>query len=443
MNLSEFRPHPKQSVVLKSNHRFNFCVTGIRWGKTTLGAVWLLQEIYKHYKAGQNKDYLILAPTVKILNQAALPTFKDLMPADWGEWKEQKMEFQLSWGKRIFVRSTDDPKAMEGLTAGALWYDEAGMGKEEAWDNAVGRVSLDRGRIIVTSTPYFQPWFKRSVFDHRGWHDATATGFEERNNDIAFWTGKSTDNPLFPQEEYEAEKKRLPESIFKMKYDGEFTKLSGLVYAGFDRSTMIVPPFTIPSGWKRFAGIDFGQKDATVVLFLAQKPAEQKLVDGALITKPSEFYCYREFYKRGCLLHEVAKILEDETVDYTLGDPSAAQEMEELRRFYGVRRVISADNKIGIGIQRIQMLFNEKRLFFFDGRTPNTVEEIEAYSFKENQDKPEGGHDHCMDALKYAFSREMEGMYSHVRKARPAGYRLRRQSSREIDPFTGYSFLGA
>lgn len=442
MNLSEFRPHPKQAVVLKSNHRFNFCVTGIRWGKTTLGAVWLLQEIYKHYKAGQNKDYLILAPTVKILNQAALPTFKDLMPADWGEWKEQKMEFQLSWGKRIFVRSTDDPKAMEGLTAGALWYDEAGMGKEEAWDNAVGRVSLDRGRIIVTSTPYFQPWFKRSVFDHRGWHDATATGFEERNNDIAFWTGKSTDNPLFPQEEYEAEKKRLPESIFKMKYDGEFTKLSGLVYAGFDRSTMIVPRSRSRPGGKGLQESTLG-KDATVVLFLAQKPAEQKLVDGALITKPSEFYCYREFYKRGCLLHEVAKILEDETVDYTLGDPSAAQEMEELRRFYGVRRVISADNKIGIGIQRIQMLFNEKRLFFFDGRTPNTVEEIEAYSFKENQDKPEGGHDHCMDALKYAFSREMEGMYSHVRKARPAGYRLRRQSSREIDPFTGYSFLGA
>lgn len=447
MELSEFKPHRYQTLVLKSKHRFNVCVTGIRGGKTMVGAVWLLREIYDQYKKGIIGDYLILAPTVKILNQAALPTFKELMPKDWGEWKEQKQEFELAWGKRIYVRSTDEPNAMEGLTALACWYDEAGMGKEMAWINAQGRLSMHRGRMIVTTTPYFTPWFKKCAHDIRGYHNGEKTSFDERDEALAFFTWRSVDNPYFPVDEYERAKKTMSEALFKMRYDGEFTKLTGLVYKEFDAAKHVVKPFTIPGSWKRFAGIDFGQKDPTVVLCVARKPEEivqQILPNGQSVDvkKPAEFYVYREFCKRDCLLHQVSDFLKEESLDYCLGDPSAAQEMEELRRFYGNRRLISAENKIEIGIQRIQTLLKEGRLFFFANKTPNTIEEIESYCFKDGADKPEDKNNHCMDAIKYAFSREVEGLYSAVRKTRRGGYAIRRgNGAPEVDPYTGYQFV--
>lgn len=446
MNLSEFKPHAKQKDVLLSPHRFNICVTGIRGGKTLVGAAWLLQEIYKHYSAGLVGDYLILAPTVKILHQAALPTFMELMPPDWGTLKEQKQEIELAWGKRIFLRSTDEPNAMEGITALGLWYDEAGMGKEMAWVNAQGRLSMHRGRAIITTTPYFTPWFKKAVYDHRGYDNGAETAFDDRDKAIAFWNWRSIDNPHFPADEYERAKKTMSDALFQMRYDGKFTKLTGLVYKEFDAARHVVKPFVIPASWKRFAGLDFGHSDPTVVLCIAVKPEEKKtdVVNGVAVevVEPAKFFVYREFYRSNCLLHQVSEFLNEESLDYGLGDPSAAQEITELRQFYGHKRLLAADNKIDIGIQRIQTLLKENRLFFFENRATNTLEEIESYCFLEARDKPEDKNNHAMDALKYAFSRQVDGLYSGARKSRMSGYVLKRtMAERQVDPYTGYSFF--
>jgi hypothetical protein len=48
--------HPAQEKVIKSNKRFIGCVAGIRGGKTTVGAVWLLSQIDRDRCSGKLGD---------------------------------------------------------------------------------------------------------------------------------------------------------------------------------------------------------------------------------------------------------------------------------------------------------------------------------------------------------------------------------------------------
>ena len=69
-----------------------------------------------------------------------------MFPKDWGIWKEQKKAYKLNWlngdGEDcyIYVRSTDDPDLLEGMTLLGAWLDEAGKMKAETWTNIQGRL---------------------------------------------------------------------------------------------------------------------------------------------------------------------------------------------------------------------------------------------------------------------------------------------------------------
>ena len=85
----------------------------------------------------------------------------------------------------------------------------------------------------------------------------------------------------------------------------------------------------------------------------------------------------------------------------------------------------------------------ENRLKFFRGYTQKTIEEIEQYHYapqdddRPTADKPVAKNNHAMDALRYAFSRPMQGLYTH----RPSNNKKKlRVSPRAIvsDPITGY-----
>src|SRR5262245_27894960 len=132
MKALEFTPHIGQQYTLDSKARFIADITGLQGGKTTGGAIWFLREIYESYKRGERGNWLIAAPTVKILQQSTLPKFREFFPNDWGSWKEQKQCFELAWGDSIFVRSTDEPDHLEGMTVRGAWIDEAGQIDAEA-----------------------------------------------------------------------------------------------------------------------------------------------------------------------------------------------------------------------------------------------------------------------------------------------------------------------
>lgn len=418
--------HKAQEDVVRSQARFVAAVSGIRGGKTTLGAIWLLHEIDQHRTHGIHGDYLICAPTNKILEQATLPKFREFFPSDWGVWKEQKSYYELGWKRkgsqepcRIFVRSMDEPDSIEGMDCLAVWADEVGKMKSQAWVNIQGRTSVHKGRVLMTTTPYNSGWFFRDVYKKGG---------VDKDYEVVVW--RSTENPAFPQDEFERAKRTLPKAIFERRYEGKFTRLEGLVYPEFDEDFHLVEPFTVPKEWLKFGGLDFGRANPNAITFITEDPESHC------------FYVYKEFYRSETLLKTLSDVLHSEDMSYVLADTQSAQLIAELQQFYGNRNVREADKAIDVGIERIRSLLMDGRLKFFRGRTEKTIEEMEAYHYavpdpdKVLSEKPVAKNNHLMDALRYAFSRPLQGLYGNRIKKKlliP-----KRQLAYAADSWTGY-----
>ncbi len=331
------------------------------------------------------------------------------------------------------------------MTVLAAWLDEAGQMPEGTWDNVQARLSFDRGRAVITTTPYAPNWFWRDIMGRA----SEINGVKQDGADIEPAV-TTLDNPHFSREEYERLKKNMSPEKFARDYEGKAQAMEGLVYALPEEA--IVKPFPVPGEWKRFAGMDFGQSDPTVVLCVAEKPEVQKDEANGVKYQPSIFYVYREFYKRGALLRESAEFLQSEVLDYTLHDPSAAQSVAELTRGFGCRHMVAADNRIEVGIERIKGLLQQGRLRVFRGRCDSTIREMLTYHYKApnpdrpQKDQPVDANNHCMDALRYAFSREnVLGIYrgtprkTYKRAASRTPWWGKDASRRaEVDRFTEY-----
>jgi phage terminase large subunit len=363
------------------------------------------------------------------LDQSTLPKFKEFFPKDWGVWKEQKSYFELAWKRkgsdepcRIFVRSLDEPDAIEGMECLAAWVDECGKIKQQGWINVQGRLSITKGRAILTTTPYAVNWFYRDIMLRANHNDV----------DYEVITWSSNDNPAFPQDEFERARKTLPKAIFERRYMGLFTRLEGLVYPEFDEETHVVDGFDIPDSWIRFGGLDFGKSNPNAILCIAQDP-DSKI-----------FYIYKEFYQAETLLKTLSIFLHNQGLSYVLADTQAAQNIMELNKFYGNRNVKPADKNKDTGIARIRGLLSEGRLKIFR-RCEKTIEEVQEYHYATpdadgfNNDKTVDKNNHCMDALRYAFSRAITGLYKDYSGA-TRGKKRKTVSSRAIifDDVTGY-----
>lgn len=427
--LDRIRLSKGQDEVLSSQARYIGAIAGIRGGKTTVGAIWLLDRMYKDFSAGLYGDYLICAPTVKILEQATLPKFKEYFPPDWGVWKEQKSYFELKWKRpgsqepcRIYVRSMDDPNSIEGMECLAIWADEVGQMSGNSWPSLIGRISITQGPILMTSTPYTLNWFYTEVY--KKWKAGNPMFH------VVMW--RSVDNPTFPQSEYDNARSILPAAVFERRYNGKFTRMEGLVYPEFDEDVHVVDPFKIPAEGLRFGGMDFGRNNPNAVTCIWEDPKEKI------------YYVYREFYRAEVLLQELANFLRYENLSYVLADTQSAQLIAELRQFYGIRGVQEADKGIDVGIERIRTLLIEGRLKFF--RTcPHTIDEIKEYhyaapSFDKNAvEKPVAKNNHAMDALRYSFSRPLQGLYTNrPRKDFKQALARRRNRLAPNDPITGW-----
>lgn len=434
MQLSDFHPHPGQQMVLDSVRRFIATISGVQGGKTTVGAVWLLQEVYKDYEAGLTGDYLVVAPTNKILQQSTLVKLKEMLPPDWGVYKEQKQVYELKWGSRIFVRSAEDPNYLEGMTLRRVWADEAGQMKAAVWTILQARVAIAQGRILMTSTPYAQNWYFRDIYKQAGWVNGEAQ--PGKNADIEVITWGSVINPAFPQVEMDRAKAAMSEALYERRYCGKFTQLEGLVYP-FDES-VIVEPFDVPSAWKRFGGMDFGKSDPTAILDIAEDPSNHV------------FYVVGEYYRSNGLLKDMVEWISNRPMARVLADPQSAQLIEEIRRYYGLGQVQPADKQeIEVGIERVTALLKEGRLKVF-AQCKNVIEEFGMYHYtapdpdKIIKDRPVDKDNHAMDALRYAFNKPIDGVFAkrqeELKKSRSKYTPLvtRTSWSRGLNPTTGY-----
>jgi len=346
-------PHPGQYAALSSNARIILLLAGTQGGKTVTGPAWLHQEIARRGPG----DYLVVTPSYPLLERKALPEFRryfetTLRLGRYVASPSRRFVFSGAGELRTFGRNSsvptqvlfghaDDPDSLEAATALAAWLDEAGQRrfKQASYEAILRRLSLARGRVLITTTPYGAGWLKRTLYDP--WERAGGT--HPAIDVIQF---DSLRNPSFPPEEYARARRELPPWKFDLFYRGHFSRPAGLVYDCFDGARHVVPSFTPPPHWERALGLDFGGVH-TAALFDAIEPR----LDGA----PERIWLYREYLagSRTAAQHRAALLAGEPRLPDAVGGSAGEGQWRAEFAAAGLPVRASPLRSVEVGIDRV------------------------------------------------------------------------------------------
>lgn len=272
--------HEGQQNAHDSDKRIVAIISGTQAGKTSYLPWWLYREICRKGPG----DYLAVTATFDLFKIKMLPTMREVMEHtlgiarywagdqileicehDWSEqqgvWVPKPGVFRANqsgdpmWA-RIILRSASSEGGLESATAKAACLDEAGLPEFGlgAWEAIMRRLSLNRGRILITTTPYNTTgWLKRQVFDK----------WKAGDENIDVFQFASIMNPQFPKEEFEERKRDMQDHKFKMMYEGQFERPAGMVYPDYSDTIAeigghLIEPRAFPKGMRRVLGVDPG-----------------------------------------------------------------------------------------------------------------------------------------------------------------------------------------
>ncbi len=398
--------HPGQWEAWDSQKRFVFVTAGTQGGKTSFGPHWLHREIY-HEDIGRGPgDYLAVTASYDLFKLKMLPAIRNLfehVTRDGRYWagdkvielKDPERGFLAKrsddpmWG-RIILRSAESGRGLESSTANAAWLDEAGMDSftAETWRAARRRLSLTRGRVLVTTTLYVLYNWLRQLYDE----------WKGGRQDIDFIAFASIINPAFPKEEYDQALSEMPEHVINMQYRGLYDKPPGMIYDSFDTELCVLPPFNIPDHWPSYGGMDYGGVH-TVCLRLRKNP------------ETGDYYLAREYHEGGRTAKDHARDLRDWNCSMWFGGAKSEGQWRDEFRAAGLPVQEPKVSALWVGINRVYGVMKKKKLYIFD-TCQGTLGQIGTYSRKMNKATGEPILDeivnkndyHYLDALRYVLA---------------------------------------
>lgn len=434
-----------------STARFILVLAGTRSGKSSFSPWWLWREIIDR-GAG---DYLLCAPSYKLLDKAAVPYLNEALStylglgklvgkaqgqfevSEEGEWK--LWQAKQDRPTRILFGHADEPDSLEAAQYKAAVCDEAGQKrfKQESWEAIQRRLAIDKGRCLFPTTPYSLNWLKTEVHDRaiRNMKGNSATPAADAGYDLVSF--ESIMNPAFPLEEWERAKATLPPWKFDLFYRGLFTRPAGAIYSSFlsepDATGFchVVPRGFIPDpSWRLLCGNDFGAPNFRAT-FLAEEPGTKKRIAFAEYAPLESKKAADHIAAMHSLLRKIwmpearawAADNERSVSEWTRipdlcvgGARSEGQWRTEFSSHgWPIRHPDPADRpsnintRVEVGIERVFKCFAEDRLFISED-CPKLLEDIKNYSRPVDDDgnPMEGIEDkemfHSADSLRYIIS---------------------------------------
>lgn len=403
--------HPGQTRAWDSTRRFVFVIAGTQSGKTSFGPWWLHREIQRM----NGGDYLAVTATYDLFKLKMLPemltVFEELLHIGryWAgdqviELRDPQTGRYLAkrsrdpmWG-RIILRSASSPGGLESATARAAWLDECGQDEFGlgAWQAVKRRLSLFRGRVLGTTTPYNLGWIKQHIYDP--WRKGAA--------DIDVIQFASVVNPAFSFAEFNERRADTVAWLFRMMYMGLFERPAGLIYDFIDEyeenGGHKIRPFNIPPHWPRWVGIDPGGVH-TASVWIAEDPTKAAPIyyvyrtelDGRKST-PELVAHHRKLAAQGS----------ERVQGWAIGNQSEIQQRADwlAAGMTRIREPLITD--VEAGIDRVTQLLRQFRLYVFDD-CHGILDEIATYSRELDADgnttdkiKNKAAYHH-LDALRY------------------------------------------
>ncbi len=375
-------------VLETDEARYVAVVTGIRGGKTMIGARRALREATRRGGLGW-----IVAPTYTMANTPHR-LFEDVLNQHPGMVADQRDHPYPYWrlatakAPEIEVHTAEYPDRLRGPGLSWVWCDELAIADYEAWRILMGRVLDTGGVIFLTTTPKGRNWvYQEFIGNPSGRHKLI--------------TWKTEDNIYLPREEVQELKRRWgPGTVWeRQELGGEFVAFEGLVFPEFDPTVHVAEP-PKDAQWVEFqAGLDFGHNDPTALVILGK-------------TKQGMWWIVHELYESRLsaleMVRDVAALCRQFHVQRIWADQSRPEFIKEFQRMGAPVLASRPCSPKSLGFPRISVLLKEGTLRVAP-HCRNVITEFGLYSYKRKRgtdsvkpgDEVEDRFDHAMDALHY------------------------------------------
>lgn len=201
---------PWQQQVFEDKSRFKVIVAGRRCGKSRLSAVSLLVE---GMKCPKGSAVMYVAPTQGQARQIIWDLLLDLGREIISGSHVNNMDITLINGAKIYVRGSDRPDTLRGVSLTYLVLDEVADIKDETWEKVLRAALSDKkGSALFIGTPKGRNWF----------YDMYQLGKSEEDDEWKSWHFTTKDNPLIDPKEIENAKRTLSSFAFKQEYEASF-----------------------------------------------------------------------------------------------------------------------------------------------------------------------------------------------------------------------------
>lgn len=201
---------PWQKEVIQDTARFKVVVAGRRCGKSRLSAVNLLIE---GLRCPVGSAVCYVAPTMGMARQIIWDLLLDLGRDVIQSSHVNNLDITLINGAKIYVRGSDRPDTLRGVSLTYLVMDEVADIKPETWEKVLRAALSDKkGKALFIGTPKGRNWF----------YDMYNLGRHGEDEDWKSWHFTTRDNPLIDPKEIEGAKKTLSSFAFKQEYEASF-----------------------------------------------------------------------------------------------------------------------------------------------------------------------------------------------------------------------------
>ena len=419
----DIRFHEKQWRAVTSKKRIINMVSGIQGGKTLTGAAWLYNQVVENKE--KNVNWLITTPTYPIFTQATEPRFLEFFN-NLGEYNRTDKIFKMDNNRTIYLRTLSNPNAIEGMTnLRGIWNDEVAMNSSKAWINIEGRSAFSQCQIFNTTTPYALNWL---------WRDLYKPWCEGKRDDVEFIQFQSIENPFFPKEEFERQKRLLDPKVFAMKYCGQFERMAGLVYDFDDYLNILDEDGFKPRSDSYFicAGVDFGHNNPFAVSIRAIHRSQER--DYQI----GEFY--RQYMDTTDMVRACKAMQEAHNIEAFYCDSENPQAIADLNRAgLSAYPVVKGKDSVYNGILAHYALLKSGEHKILKGKCPHTEDEYATYHYAEDAGKEENqpenpvdAHNHLMDANRYVTMSTKEFRRARNDRLKPKVYKTDFEIEKEL-----------
>jgi PBSX family phage terminase large subunit len=350
-------------------------------------------KVKNHTYTDPSDNFLIVAPTYKIMTQSTLPPYLEIMRGV-GDFNKADMTLKIHNGGTVYMRTGTDPDSIVGITnVRAVWGDEAGLYSLYFSENIAARAAFKAAQTLYTTSPYSLNWLFKDIIRPKMKNINTRP-------DVTLIQAASWENPYFPKDVIDRNRENMDPRRFNSMFGGKWEKMAGLVYDTFDEVDNSCEPFELPMGTRVVAGVDWGFTAPFALTVRA-------------ITPDGNHYQVSETYKTGLSISQRIDIAKQKKQIWGIKifwcdpeEPAAIKEFNE-----NGLPAAAADNDIRAGVDAHYELVKTKRYKVFRGSSPYTMDEYEAYHYPAEDDlgpdenlkeqKPVAQNNHSMDSNRY------------------------------------------